>query len=102
MSPQRFSDTDTAVIQTARRRRREVIVLREDLPWLSKYSDRPKDMLRRMAGRGALIEVGAGRYAIPKIGQSDIAYQPWQRLIHARLSSRSEEHTSELQSRGHL
>jgi predicted transcriptional regulator of viral defense system len=87
MSPQRFSDTDTAVIQTARRRRREVIVLREDLPWLSKYSDRPKDMLRRMAGRGALIEIGAGRYAIPKIGQSDIAYQPWQRLIHARLSS---------------
>ncbi|HLM87376.1 MAG TPA: hypothetical protein VK272_14445 [Solirubrobacteraceae bacterium] len=40
-----------------------------------------------MAGRGALIEIGAGRYAIPEIGQSDIAYQPWQRLVHARLSS---------------
>jgi predicted transcriptional regulator of viral defense system len=87
MSSQRFSDTDTTVIEAARRRRREVVVLREDLPWLSRYSDRPKDMLRRMAVRGALIEVGAGRYAIPKIGQADIAYQPWQRLVHARLAS---------------
>lgn len=62
-------------------------MLREDLAWLSTYSARPKDMLRRMARRGALIEIGAGRYAIPGIGQADIAYQPWQRLVHARLSS---------------
>jgi predicted transcriptional regulator of viral defense system len=86
MSPQRYSESDTCVIQAARRRRRGVIVLREDLPWLSQHSARPKDMLRRMARRGALIELGAGRYAIPKIGQSDIAYQPWQQLVHARLS----------------
>lgn len=84
---QRYSDTDTSVIQAARRRHRETIVLREDLPWLAKFSTRPKDMLRRMAHRGALIEIGAGRYAIPGIGQADIAYQPWQRLVHARLSS---------------
>jgi predicted transcriptional regulator of viral defense system len=86
MPTQRFSDTDTSVIRTARRRRRDVIVLREDLPWLSEYSRRPKDMLRRMAARGALVEIGAGRYAIPRIGEPDIAYQPWQRLVHARLS----------------
>jgi predicted transcriptional regulator of viral defense system len=83
---QRFSDTDTAVIRAARRRRREVIVLREDLPWLAEYSDRPKDMLQRMARRGALVEIGAGRYAIPKVGQPDVAYQAWQPLIHARLA----------------
>lgn len=64
-----------------------MIVLREDLAWLSTFSARPKDMLRRMASRGALVEIGAGRYAIPGIGQADIAYQPWQRLVHARLSS---------------
>lgn len=86
MNQQRFSDTDTAVIRAARRRRRDVIVLREDLPWLSEYSDRPKDMMQRMAKRGALVEIGAGRYAIPKVGQPDVAYQEWQRLIHARLA----------------
>lgn len=83
---QRFTRTDTEVIQRARRKRREVIVLREDQDWLQEYSARPKDMLWRMAQRGALISLGAGRYAIADIGSSSPAYKAWQPMLHARLA----------------
>jgi predicted transcriptional regulator of viral defense system len=63
-----------------------VIVLREDRPWLEAFSSRPKDMLRRMARRGALIELGAGRYAIPELGRGGIAFKAWQPLVDARLA----------------
>lgn len=83
---QRFTATDTAVIQRAHRKRREVIVLREDEDWLIEYTTSPKDMLRRMAARGSLIKLGAGRYAIPILGSDSVAYKAWQPLLHARLA----------------
>jgi predicted transcriptional regulator of viral defense system len=83
---QRFTDTDTALIQRARRKRRDVIVLREDEHWLAEYSSRPKDMLWRMARRGALISLGAGRYAIPVLGSDSAAFKAWQPMLHARLA----------------
>ena len=83
--PQSFTRRDTAIIAKARRLRRPVLVLREDKDWLREYSSRPKDLLRRMAARGALIELGAGRYALPKLGLEGIAYQEWQPLLDARL-----------------
>jgi len=84
---QRFTDTDTEVIRRARRKRRDVIVLREDSDWLHEYSPRPKDMLSRMAHRGALIPIGAGRYAIPVIGSTSPDAKAWQPMLHARLAS---------------
>jgi predicted transcriptional regulator of viral defense system len=86
MPTQRFTDTDTAVIARARRKRRDVIVLREDRDWLQEFSARPKDMLWRMARRGALIELGAGRYAVPSLGHRSAAYKAWQPMLHARLA----------------
>ncbi|MEX2025355.1 MAG: hypothetical protein WD993_09835 [Thermoleophilaceae bacterium] len=83
---QSFTTTDTAVIQRARRKRREVIVLREDVDWLREFSPSPKDMLRRMARRGALIRLGAGRYAIPVIGSDSPEFKAWQPMVHARLA----------------
>lgn len=83
---QRFSETDTAVIRRARRKRRDVLVLREDAGWLSEFSRNPRNMLSRMAARGALIRLGAGRYAIPDIGSASLAYKSWQPLLHARLA----------------
>lgn len=83
---QSFTKTDTAVIQKARRKRREVIVLREDSGWLREFSASPKDMVRRMAGRGSLISLGAGRYAIPVIGSDSPAYKAWQPMLDARLA----------------
>jgi predicted transcriptional regulator of viral defense system len=86
MPAQRFTDTDTAVIARAHRKRRDVIVLREDRDWLQEFSSRPKDMLWRMARRGALIELGAGRYAVPSLGHPSAAYKAWQPMLHARLA----------------
>jgi predicted transcriptional regulator of viral defense system len=83
---QSFTRTDTAVIQRARRKRREVIVLRDDRDWLATYSSSPKDMLHRMANRGALIRLGAGRYAIPVLGEDSPAYKSWQPMVHSRLA----------------
>jgi predicted transcriptional regulator of viral defense system len=83
---QRFTSTDTAVIARARRKRREVLILPEDDHWLREYSTSPKDMLSRMARRGALIALGAGRYTIPVLGSEGVEYKPWQPLLHARLS----------------
>jgi predicted transcriptional regulator of viral defense system len=83
---QSFTPVDTAVIQRARRKRRDVIVLREDAEWLREYSTSPKDMVRRMAARGALIKLGAGRYAIPIIGSASPDYKAWQPMLHARLA----------------
>jgi predicted transcriptional regulator of viral defense system len=84
--PQSFTPTDTAVIQRARRKRREVIVLREDADWLREYSASPKDMVRRMARRGSLIRIGAGRYAIPTIGSASPDFKAWQPMLDARLA----------------
>jgi predicted transcriptional regulator of viral defense system len=84
--PQSFTSADTAVIQRARRKRREVIVLREDVNWLRDFSSSPKDMLRRMADRGALIRLGAGRYAIPVVGSASADFKAWQPMVHARLA----------------
>jgi predicted transcriptional regulator of viral defense system len=83
---QSFTQTDTAVIQRARRKRREVLVLREDEDWLREYSPQPRDMLWRMAQRGALISLGAGRYAIPTIGTRSSDFKAWQPMLHARLA----------------
>jgi predicted transcriptional regulator of viral defense system len=85
MQQQRFTQRDTAVIAKAQRLRRPVLVLSEDKDWLGEYSSRPKDLLRAMAGRGALIELGAGRYALPRLGLEGIAYLEWQPLLDARL-----------------
>ncbi len=86
MPTQSFTARDTAVILAARQRRRDVIVLSEDSDWLSELHPRPKDLLLRMAGRGALIKLGAGRYAIPALGHADPAYKSWQPMMHARLA----------------
>lgn len=83
---QRFTATDTEVIARARRKRRDVIVLREDREWLSELSPRPEDMLLRMAHRGALVKLGAGRYAIPALGSTSLGRVSWQPLLHARLA----------------
>jgi predicted transcriptional regulator of viral defense system len=83
---QSFTATDTAVIQRARRKRRDVLVLREDETWLREYSPDPTHMLWRMAQRGALISLGAGRYAIPAIGTASPAFKAWQPMLHARLA----------------
>ena len=83
---QRFTATDTEVIARARRKRRDVIVLRDDREWLSELSPRPQDMLLRMAHRGALLKLGAGRYAIPALGSTSLARVSWQPLLHARLA----------------
>jgi predicted transcriptional regulator of viral defense system len=82
---QRFTATDTEVIARAQRKRRDVIVLREDREWLSELSPRPQDMLLRMAHRGALLKLGAGRYAIPALGSTSLSRVSWQPLLHARL-----------------
>jgi len=84
---QSFTKLDTAVINRAQRKRREVIVLREDSDWLSEFSSIPRDMLRRMASRGALTPLGAGCYAISKLGRPGVQFKAWQPLVHARLGS---------------
>ena len=95
---QRFTSTDTAVIHRAHQLRRDVIVLREDKAWLSKYSAHPSRMLWRMARRGALISLGAGRYAIPIIGSSAPAYKAWQPMLHARLAPHGDYYLGGLSS----
>ncbi len=70
----------------ARRKRRAVLVLREDSDWLREFHPRPKDLLLRMASRGALIKLGAGRYAIPTLGSDAAAYNAWQPMLHGRLA----------------
>ncbi len=84
--PQSFTTRDTEVIMRARRKRRAVLVLREDSDWLREFHPRPKDLLLRMAGRGALIKLGAGRYAIPTLGSDAAAYNAWQPMLHGRLA----------------
>jgi predicted transcriptional regulator of viral defense system len=83
---QSFTNTDTEVIGRAQRKRRGVIVLREDRDWLTEFSSRPADLLLRMAARGALIKLGAGRYAISELGSSSVHRKTWQPLLHARLA----------------
>jgi predicted transcriptional regulator of viral defense system len=84
--PQSFTTRDTEVIMRARRKRRAVLVLREDSDWLREFHPRPKDLLLRMASRGALIKLGAGRYAIPTLGSDVAAYNAWQPMLHGRLA----------------
>jgi len=84
--PQSLTTRDAEVIVGARQRRRSVLVLSEDAEWLAELHPRPKDLLLRMAGRGALIKLGAGRYAIPELGQADPAYKAWQPMMHGRLA----------------
>lgn len=84
---QSFTALDTEVIRRARQRRQDVIVLRQDRPWLSELSVDPDDLVYRMAKRGALIRLGGGRYAIPSIGSDSAARSTtWQALVHAELS----------------
>ncbi|HEY1458305.1 MAG TPA: hypothetical protein VGF15_07280 [Solirubrobacteraceae bacterium] len=85
--PQSFTARDTEVILRARRKRRSVLVLSEDSDWLRELHPRPKDLLLRMAGRGALIKLGAGRYALPELGLPDPAYKAWQPMLHGRLAA---------------
>src|SRR5207253_7909505 len=42
------------------------------------------------------------RGCCPKLQRQTLYGKPWTPLRHRRLQARSEEHTSELQSRGHL
>ncbi len=84
--PQSFTTRDTEVILRARRKRRSVLVLSEDADWLRELHPRPKDLLLRMAGRGALIKLGAGRYAIPELGSDAVAYKAWQPMLDGRLA----------------
>lgn len=84
--PQSFTARDTEIIRRARNKRREVLVLREDHDWLAEYVSSPKDLLRRMAARGALIKLGGGRYAIPAMGSASPSYKAWQPMIDARLA----------------
>lgn len=86
MSVQSFTRRDTEIIERARRKRRGVLVLDEDRRWLSEFAAEPRKLLHSMARRGALIHLGAGRYAIPDIGTDSVAYLAWQPLVHARLS----------------
>jgi predicted transcriptional regulator of viral defense system len=83
---QSLTSRDSEVIVGAQQRRRNVLVLSEDSDWLSELHPRPKDLLLRMASRGALIRLGAGRYAIPALGYADPAYKAWQPMLHGRLS----------------
>lgn len=83
---QSLTTRDAEVIVGAQRRRRNVLVLSEDSDWLRELHPRPKDLLLRMAGRGALIKLGAGRYAIPAFGHADPAYKAWQPMLHGRLA----------------
>lgn len=84
--PQSLTTRDTEVIVGAQRRRRNVLVLSEDSDWLRELHPRPKDLLLRMAGRGALIKLGAGRYAIPAFGHAEAAYKAWEPMLHGRLA----------------
>jgi len=83
---QSLTARDAEVIVGAQRRRRNVLVLSEDSDWLRDLHPRPKDLLLRMAGRGALIKLGAGRYAIPAFGHADPAYKAWQPMLYGRLA----------------
>jgi predicted transcriptional regulator of viral defense system len=40
-----------------------------------------------MAMRGALIQLGAGSYAIPELGRPAVQFKAWQPLVHARLGA---------------
>ena len=84
---QSLTTRDAEVIVGAQRRRRNVLVLSEDSDWLRELHPRPKDLLLRMAGRGALIKLGAGRYAIPVLGHGEAAYKAWQPMLHGRLAA---------------
>lgn len=85
---QSFTPLDTAVIREARRRRRSVLVLREDKDWLTSFSRHPRELLRRMAGRGALQSLGRGRYAIvDRVGAASVEEAaPWQVLADGLLA----------------
>lgn len=83
---QRFTALDTAVIERARRKRLDAIVLRRDRPWLEEISRDPADLLRRMARRGALVPLGGGRYAIAEVGARSLAMSTtWQVALDAEL-----------------
>lgn len=81
---QSFTARDTAIVARARRLHRPVLVLSED-KWLRDYSARPKDLVRQMASRGALVKLGAGRYALPKLGLEGVDFHAWQTLLDGRL-----------------
>lgn len=84
---QRFTGRDTEVIRKARQKRLDTIVLRRDRPWLSEITSHPGDMLRRMAGRGALIPLGGGRYVIAEVGAQSLAMSTtWQAALDAELA----------------
>jgi predicted transcriptional regulator of viral defense system len=88
MAEQSFTPLDTAVIRAARRRRRPVLVLREDGKWLSELTSNPRRLLQRMAKRGALRPVGRGRYAVvDRVGTDSLEETaPWQVLVDGLLA----------------
>jgi predicted transcriptional regulator of viral defense system len=86
MTSQSFTRRDTEIIKRARRKRRSVLVLDEDREWLREFAAEPRKLLSSMAQRGALIRLGAGRYAVPDLGAPSAAYRSWQPLVHARLA----------------
>jgi|1185.fasta_scaffold00032_4 predicted transcriptional regulator of viral defense system len=83
-----YTPLDTAVIREARRRRRSVLVLREDREWLQTFSTDPKGLLKRMSRRGALQSIDRGRYAIvERVGAASAEEAaPWQVLADGLLS----------------
>jgi predicted transcriptional regulator of viral defense system len=83
-----YTPLDTAVIREARRRRRSVLVLREDGDWLRTFTEDPKGLLRRMARRGALQSIERGRYAIvDRVGAASAEEAAsWQVLADGLLS----------------
>ena len=84
---QRFTALDSTVIDQARRKRLDTIVLRRDRSWLRKLSGNPAALLQRMARHGALVPLGGGRYAIAEIGaRSSAMSTTWQVVLDADLS----------------
>jgi predicted transcriptional regulator of viral defense system len=70
---QSYTVRDSALIAESERRRRRVLTLREDEPWLLAHSSNPRLLLSRMADRGALKKLGGGRYVIAQPGRASLA-----------------------------
>lgn len=83
---QSFTARDSKVIAEAVRRRRQVLVLKEDEEWLLAFSDRPRRLLRRMSERGALKALGGGRYVITQPGKPHLLQAaPWQVILDGEM-----------------
>src|SRR5207253_8080204 len=59
------------------------------------------DLLWALIWLGVLVAIALGRADVPAARPARAAIAPWLVELHG-LTARSEEHTSELQSRGHL